>query len=122
MTDREALAAAEKVVRGLTDNYDKIFRIIIEQIPAQRDELRAENKRLREQNDTQTQECEAHNNAYVYAVNEALGLRAEIEQLREAIKRLRDENPSTDDLCVLTFSLPALQALWAMIEEVKEEK
>ena len=55
-------------------------------------------------------------------MNKALGLRAEIEQLREAIKRLRDENPSTDDLCVLTFSLPALQALWAMIEEVKEEK
>ena len=47
---------------------------------------------------------------------------AENKRLRKAIKRLRDENPSTDDLCVLTFSLPALQALWAMIEEVKEEK
>lgn len=64
-----------------------LIGLSIDKIAAQRDEFKAENKRL-----------------------------------REAIKRLRDENPSTDDLCVLTFSLPALQALWAMIEDVKEEK
>lgn len=70
------------------ESQQKIVRIIelgIEQIAAQRDELKAENERLREQNETQTQECEAHNNAYVYEVNEALGLRAEVERLREAL-------------------------------------